>query len=160
MAEEHDDRFMTLWDFVPDPGPMIRDPMWRERELHRLTRPADWKLFPPVKAPAPPPPSDRLTALIDEAGVGRRPSRDVARVEAAIAAALPEDVPSFATEILSVRHGPDGLVSRLRLFDGGLLTLTVSVDGEPAILDCAPEGDQRDFGFLDGVWRRVGEPDG
>ena len=59
----------------------------------------------PEAPPASPPlPSALLTALIDDAGVGRRRPRDIAIVEAAIAASIPADVPTFADEILSARR--------------------------------------------------------
>jgi hypothetical protein len=151
------DEFMTLWDYVPDPGPMVRDPMWRQIALQELTRPADWTPpVPLIREAAPLPPCARLTALIDDAGVGRRRPRDVAIVEAAIARSLPADVPTFVSAVLSVRRDGEVLVTRVRLFDGGVVVLRVDGGPEPHVRGWDPEGeDRRAFHYVDGAWTRV-----
>ncbi|KQO42393.1 hypothetical protein ASF49_15950 [Methylobacterium sp. Leaf104] len=112
----------------------------------------------PEAPPASPPlPSALLTALIDDAGVGRRRPRDIAIVEAAIAASIPADVPTFADEILSARRDGEDLVSRVRLFDGGTIILNVVCGPEPTVREWEAEGDQRAFHYADGAWVRFDE---
>lgn len=80
----------------------------------------------PLKTERRLPPSDRLTTLIDAAGVGRRAgAKQIAYVEAAVRECLPANVPTFAKKIISVREGDGKVVARIRLFDDqiGVLTL-------------------------------------
>ncbi|KQU31128.1 hypothetical protein ASG63_16680 [Methylobacterium sp. Leaf94] len=127
-----------------------------------LSSPVQLSLFdmddePAAPPAAPQPPSALLTAIIDAAGVGRRRPRDIATVEAAINASIPADVPTFVDEILSVRRDGEDLIARVRVFDGGLVLLTVIGGPEPSVREWEAEGDQRAFHYAAGAWARFDE---
>lgn len=116
----------------------------------------------PVKVPRPLPPNNRLTAMFEEAGLGRCPTaKQIHLVEAAIRESLPANVPSFARQIISVRQSGGSTAARIRLFDNEIGVLTFS--GKPGAFDYddwdASYYDKRSFHYdfdLE-AWARIDE---
>lgn len=107
-------------------------------------------------------PSNRLTAMLEDAGLGRRPStKQIALVETAIRDSLPPDVPSFARQIISVRQSGGTTAARIRLFDNEIGVLTFS--GGPGAHNYAWEASSNDdrifqYDFDLKAWTRIDEP--
>ncbi|MCK2056129.1 hypothetical protein [Methylobacterium sp. 37f] len=101
--------------------------------------------------------SDLLTALFDDAGLGRRPTcNDLNKIRRIISKDIPEDIPSPVTKIVSARRINKNIVARLHLFDGGTGTLTVRFDKDEWMWDPhAP--DKRPFHYINGAWSRFDE---
>lgn len=106
VAMTRDDRQCSIWDTLGDPGSSVRDPEWIEHAMaeHEARREIARAADPDLDA--------------------RELVREI------VTASVPEGVPPFTRETLSVERRGDVVVARISLWDGAVATLTATPQGD------------------------------